>query len=147
MASVRRSPSRGRRLRAGTRGRSWGSPQQRGELPPRAKEQELDAAGFESQDLSDLVVRRALSIREPEHLALHRLQMFHRPREIGALLRARGGAIIGGHFIVQGNQLGVAFAPRRVAREIRGDAEERVAPVRLAFVSRTGAIETVIRLL
>src|SRR5258708_3366588 len=111
-----------------------------GELPARAMEERLHVVTLHARDAGNLPVRAALSVRQPEELALQRLETGQRAAQVRAVLAAVGGPEVGRRSILLVRERNIGMASQMaavVAGEIGGDAEERVAAVRLALVGRT----------
>src|SRR6185436_9217665 len=97
--------------------------------PAGAQEQRADADLPQSEDLGDLSVRRSLRVREPQKLALYRLELLHAAGEIGpyrrlALRSRRRAPRYGRRFFLQRDIRVTLGAPCRVAQEVRRDPEQ-----------------------
>src|SRR5947209_3821435 len=99
-------------------------------LSARTEQERLDALAADAHDFGDLGMRRALAVREPENLALHRFQLRQRARQVGPLV----GTGIDRVQLFRDLHVDAAALPAAaVAREIRGDAKERISPVRFVL--------------
>src|SRR4051794_10664187 len=95
----------------------------------------------------------AEGVSEPKHLALDRFQLGHGAPEIGAAFETLGDAGIDRHRLFIGLiQLELLDRMARllaihVPGDVRGDAEERIAPMAFVLMRGAGFVETIERLL
>src|SRR5213594_3833525 len=108
------------------------------QLAPGPEEKRLDALATHADDLRDFRMRRSLSVGQPEDLALLRLEPPECASEVHSTFVAHVHRV---HVFGKRDIDAASFLPAAVPREVCGDAEQRVAAMRLAFVHRAGAVE------
>ena len=104
----------------------------------RAEQEELNALRLDADHAGDIAMRRAVCVGQPQHRALARRQLRHRPSEIGAALGVSAATSVRSSSRrppSRRNQVRTSAAAPAVMRKVGRDSEERMAAMRIALIA------------